>query len=164
MMKRATTCLIALLAVVCTVLTGCDGGYDCSIENTAYNKIGFYNINAAGVESAYAFPETMTVSLLVNGKDSIVVNHITGTDGLKLPMSYAHTCDTVVFLYENNTTDTLYVKHENIPFFVSMECGTAMYHRLLEVAHTNAFIDSVAITDDYVNFDYDENIKLYLVE
>lgn len=165
MIKNVTTKIVSALFVTCAIILGsCDSGYDCGIEKTSYNRIKFYNIDSNNIENEYKFPEVLTVSLVVNGKDSIVVNHITGTGSLKLPISYTHECDTVVFSYENNATDTLFVKHENIPYFISMECGLAMYHRLQSVEHTNAFIDSVAIINDYVNFDNNENIKLYLVQ
>lgn len=150
-------------AVLLLFATGCDSGYDCSIENTAYNKIGFYNAEN-GIDEKYEFPDVLNVSMLINGRDSIVINHITHASELQLPMSYVHNCDTVVFSYENNATDTLYVKHENIPYFVSMECGTAMYHRIQEIIHTTAFIDSVVIVNDYINYDNNENVKLYLVK
>ena len=143
--------------------TGCDGGYDCSIENTSYNRFGFYNA-ANGTDEKYEFPDVIDVSMMINGRDSIVVNHITNASELQLPMSFVHECDTVIFSYENSVTDTLFVKHENIPYFVSMECGTAMYHRIQEITHTTAFIDSVVIVNDYINYDYNENVRLYLVK
>lgn len=165
MIKKNIAGLIASLLIVCSIaIAGCDSGYECGIEKTSYNRIKFYNIDSNNIESEYNFPEVLTVSLVINGKDSIVVNHITNASNLQLPMSYTHDCDTLVFSYENNATDTLFVKHENIPYFISMECGLAMYHRIQSVTHTDAFIDSVAIINDYVNFDYNENIKLYLVQ
>ena len=98
---------------------------------------------------------------MVNGSDSIVVNHIQNADILQLPMSYTNECDTVIFNYGQEITDTIYVRHKNIPFYISMECGTVMYHRIEEVTHTNNLIDSIAIEERNVNFDYNENIKLY---
>lgn len=165
MIGKAIRTTVATLIATCAIIFGsCDSGYDCGIEKTSYNRIKFYNIDENNIENEYKFPDVLTVSLVVNGKDSIVVNHLSNAGDLKLPMSYTQECDTIVFSYENNATDTLFIKHENIPFFISMECGLAMYHRLLGVTHTNAFIDSVAIINDYVNFDYNENIKLYLVK
>lgn len=164
-MSKATTCIRTIIITACLAFSaGCDSGYDCGIEKTSYNRIGFYNIDENNIEKKYDFPEVITVSLIVNGKDSIVINHLSGANGLQVPMSYTHECDTVVFSYENNATDTLYVNHENIPYFISMECGLAMYHRLQSIRHTNAFIDSVAIINDYINFENNENIKLYLVQ
>lgn len=153
---------LALTALFFIFATGCDSGYDCSIENTAYNRIGFYD--ADNSDEKYEFPDVLNVSMMINGRDSIVIYHIRNVSELQLPMSYVHECDTIIFSYENSATDTLFVKHENIPFFVSMECGTAMYHRITDITHTTAFIDSAVIVNDYINYDYNENVKLYLVK
>lgn len=155
--------IFALLAAF-TLLTGCDEGYDCSLENIAYDKIGFYSVSDDDIESKYHFPDPLTVSLMVNGTDSIVVNHISDTNNLKLPMSYTSECDTIIFHYPENHTDTLFIGHENIPFYISMECGTVMYHKLTGIKHTYNFIDSVVIANDYIKFDYNENIKVYFID
>ena len=145
------------------LFSACDSGYDCHLENTAYNRIGFYN-SSAGNNDKYEFPEMLTVSLMVNGKDSIVVNHITNADGLQLPMSYTNACDTVIFNYNDNINDTLFVAHENILYYQSMECGTVMYHKLENITHTGRFIDSIAIVEKFVKFNANENVKIYFVE
>ncbi|MBO7302346.1 MAG: hypothetical protein J6U58_06525 [Bacteroidaceae bacterium] len=164
-MSKAKTSILTLVltAVSFLVVVGCDSGYDCSIENTAYNRIGFYNAEN-GTDEKYEFPDVLNVSMMINGHDSTVVNHITYASELQLPMSFTHDCDTIIFSYENSATDTIFVKHDNIPYFVSMECGTAMYHRITGITHTTAFIDSVVIVNDYINYDYNENVKLYLVK
>ena len=146
------------------IIVGCEEGYDCGIENVAYNKVGFYCVSDENIESKYKYPEPITVSMIVNGKDSIVVNHITDTDNIKLPMSYTNACDTIIFHYERNYTDTLYVGHENIPFYISMECGTVMYHKINEIRCTNSFIDSAVVANKNVKFDYNENIKIYFID
>ncbi len=154
--------IYTLLLACAAMLAGCDGGYDCYLENIAYNRIGFYKTGNA--EQKYDFPEELTVSLLVNGRDSIVVNHIKNADALQLPMSYTNTCDTIVFSYSNNIYDTIRFYHENILFYQSMECGTIIYHRLDSIRHTKRFIDSVAIVNDYVKFEANENVKIFFIE
>ena len=144
------------------LLSSCENGYDCNLENIAYNRIGFYKSDSSEVK--YQLPEVLTVSLMVNGKDSIVVNHIEYADALQLPMSYTNECDTVIFSYSNSYADTLFIAHENILYYQSMECGTTMYHKLKDVEHTNGLIDSVAIVRDYVKFDANENIRIYFTE
>ncbi|MBR5859929.1 MAG: hypothetical protein IKY71_01130 [Bacteroidaceae bacterium] len=162
---RHTACTIILLtAATLALFTGCDNGYDCSIENTAYNRINFYSTNEYGIEETLEFPQTISVTMMVNGNETIVVNHVSNASGLQLPMSYTNDCDTTIIRYDNNITDTIYIAHENIPYYISMECGTVMYHKILSLQHTHNFIDSAAIVNDYVNFDYNENIKLYLVK
>lgn len=164
-MMRALKRYISIISVaLCCLLPGCDSGYDCSLNNIAYNHVGFYITDVNGIESAYKFPEVLTVSLLVNGRDSIVVNHIQDTDGLTLPVSYTGNCDTLIFSYESGAVDTLYIGHDNIPFYQSMECGVIMHHKLTEIGHTDIFIDSIAIKDATINFDNNENIKIYFIE
>ena len=152
-----------MLATICS-MTGCEGGYECSLNNVAYNRIGFYTVNESGVSEQYALPEILTVKMMINGRDSIVVNHIQGATGLSLPVSYAKECDTVIFNYEEKTTDTLYVQHTNIPIYQSMECGVIMNHTLMGLRNTESLIDSTVITDVNVNFENNENIKIYFIE
>ena len=159
---RKTGYIIALLALTLS-WASCDNGYDCDLNNISHNNITFYTL-ADGQEVPYTEYSPLTVSLMVNGKDSIVINHIEDAQLLQIPMSYTNECDTVIFHYEGNFTDTLYMEHLNIPYYISMECGTVMYHKLTGLRHTNSLIDSAAILNDYINFDYNENIKIYLID
>jgi hypothetical protein len=162
-MKRTIQRIATLLAAVC-LITGCEGGYECSLNNIAYNRIGFYTADGLGNSEQYALPEILTVKMMINGRDSIVVNHIQGAKEVSLPVSYAKECDTVIFSYEGRATDTLYVQHTNIPIYQSMECGVIMHHTLTGLRSTGSLIDSTTITDANVNFENNENIKVYFVE
>lgn len=160
-MKRNKIIYFAAL-LLALLFAGCENGYDCHLENVAYNRIGFYKSDSTDVK--YQLPEVLTVSLMVNGRDSIVVNHIEDTDALMLPMSYTNECDTVIFGYGESIADTLYVAHQNILYYQSMECGTIMYHKLEEVKYTKRLIDSVAIVHNFVKFDANENVRIYFTE
>ena len=150
--------LLATAAMI--IVAGCDNGYDCALNNISYNNMGFYTI-ADNSEAEYAFPAPLTVSLMVNGKDSVVVNHITEAGEVSLPMSYTQNTDTVVFHYEDALTDSIYISHSNIPYYQSMECGTLMFHKLEDVKHTNVWIEATEIINKNVNFEGHENIKIY---
>ena len=158
--------LIAFLVTVvcCLFCTGCDGGYDCALDNIAYNRVKFYHINDYGIENEYAFPEPLTVSMMINGQPAIVAYHMTNAKELTLPVSYTNECDTVILTFTDNYNDTLFVGHSNIPIYQSMECGVIMHHKVTGATHSGSFIDSVAINSTNINFDYNENIKLYFVE
>ena len=165
MMKSIKTLFfVSFLAICSLICTGCEGGYDCALDNIAYSRVKFYTINEYDKEVEYAFPEPLTVSLMVNGHDSIVANYVTNAKELTLPMSYTSNCDTVVLNFFDRHYDTLYISHDNIPIYQSMECGVIMHHRVTGTRHTGSFIDSMAIKNANVNFDHNENIKLYFVE
>ena len=149
------------LIFVAALLVGCDNGYDCSLNNTAYNKMGFYS---ALTKERYIHPGPIDVSLMVNGKDSLFINHLTDAEDISLPMSYTQSIDTVIFLYEDGLRDSLYITHSNEPYYQSMECGTLMYHSISEVEHTGVWMEDVAIKNKKVNFKGNENIKIYFYQ
>ncbi len=154
------TALSAIVIGLTIIMIGCDNGYDCALNNTSYDNIGFYT-KENNSEEEYIFPETLTVSLMVNGKESIVVNHIIDADRISLPMSYTQEVDTVIFRYSDALEDSLYITHTNNPYYQSMECGTVMYHKLEELKYTNVWIESADIVNNNVNFEGHENIKIY---
>ena len=164
-MKEFRKAVVALSIIICSLLsTGCDSGYDCTLDNIAYNRIKFYFADKNGIESEYSYPEALTASIMVNGEAMIVVNHLTNAKELTLPVSYTNNCDTVILNFFEHYYDTLYIHHNNIPFYQSMECGVIMHHKLTDTRHTENFIDSMAINNADINFNNNENIKLYFIE
>ena len=155
---------IAVAMAISVIFAACDNGSDCNINNVSYNRIQLYSTTDNTTANKYSYPNALTVKLVINGNDSIVINHMTDASELQLPVSYTHECDTVVFEYEEGGTDTLYVEHSNIPYFISTDCGMAMYHKLTNLRHTNSMIDSAKINDPTINFSWHENIKLYITE
>lgn len=156
-----------LTAIVLFIIASCDNGADCNINNVAYNRIQLYSAIADGdtiVSGKYSYPDTLTVKLVVNGNDSIIVNRLVGASELQLPICFTQECDTLVFEYSGADNDTLYIEHTNIPYFVSSDCGMAMYHHLTGLRHTHSLIDSAAIKEAFINYDWNENIKLYIIE
>ena len=156
-----------LTAIVLFITASCDNGADCNINNGAYNRIQLYSAIAdvdTIVSGKYSYPDTLTVKLVVNGNDSIIVNRLVGASELQLPICFTQECDTLVFEYSGADNDTLYIEHTNIPYFVSSDCGMAMYHHLTGLRHTHSLIDSAAINEAFINYDWNENIKLYIIE
>lgn len=161
-MKRTISAMLLLFVII---LSACDNGGDCKIYNTAYYRTLFRSTDAiTGDEVPYTFPEPLDIRLVVNGSDSLVINNMTSDTELALPMCYTQECDTLLLEFGTITTDTLFVEHTNIPYFISMDCGTGMYHNITGLRHTKNFIDSAAIIHPFINFDANENIKLYIAE
>ncbi|MBQ3152485.1 MAG: hypothetical protein IJB77_03365 [Bacteroidaceae bacterium] len=156
-----------LTAIVLLITASCDNGADCNINNVAYNRIQLYSAITdvdTIVSGKYSYPDTLTVKLVINGNDSIIVNRLVGASELQLPVSFTQECDTLVFEYSGADNDTLYIERTNIPYFVSSDCGMAMYHHLTGLRHTRSLIDSASINEAFINYDWNENIKLYIIE
>lgn len=154
------------MVAAATMLFGCNAN-DCPLNNTVRLVCGFYN---SANDSTVAVGDTLTISV----RDSVILNRSTATATVSLPMSYAAPADTLVFRYtpagsETGITDTLIVSKTNEPHIVSLECGTSVYHTITAVSHSHRTpdatfqyaIDSVAVTKSEVNFDAQENIKIY---
>ena len=162
MMKIITNIILTLLLAL---FVSCDNGGDCKINNVSYYRVKFYSINSeTGLEQNTQFPDQISVSLVVNGTDSTVVNHVTDATDLALPMSYTNSCDTVLIEFGSIEIDTLFVNHTNIPYFISMDCGMGMYHDITSVEKSGSLIDSVAVVYSHINFDRNENLKVYIAE
>ena len=161
-MKTTANILLALLSAL---FICCDNGGDCKINNVSYYRARFYTIDeTTGLVNKAQFTEPINVSLVVNGADSTIVNHVTASTDLALPMSYTNNCDTLLIEFGSIATDTLFVNHTNIPYFISMDCGMGMYHEITEVRSTGCVIDSVAVVYSHINFDSNENLKIFITE
>lgn len=94
--------------------------------------------------------------------DTTLLNRKSGASSLSLPMSYFNSVDTLVFTYSGITLkDTLYIQHDSYPHVEQPECGTHRFHSLKAVRATDAAIDRVEISNPTVNYDGNENIKIY---
>ena len=157
---------ILFLATTALLLAGCNGN-DCPLNNTVRLICGFYN-SADGSELAIL--DTLTISV----RDSVVLNRSTDSKTVSLPMSYAGVADTLVFLYtpdgsEVSAADTLIVSKTNEPHVVSLDCGTGVFHNISAVSHSSRTpdstflyaIDSIVVSNSNVNFDGQENLKIY---
>lgn len=99
--------------------------------------------------------------LLVSREEEVFLNRKTGAKDMMLPFSYTAAEDTFVMRYTFRLCDTLWVKHENRPYFTSMDCGTVMQYRLLDVRSTHHLIDSVKIVESSVTNSLKTNVKIY---
>jgi len=145
---------ITLFCGTLATLFSC-GNSDCVLTNTSYAQFGFYSQGGAAVSI------TGTVTVTAAGTDSVLVNRESGPTLFQLPLSYTNLVDTFVVYFTDEVVDSVFVTHENVPHFLSMDCGTGMYHNLQGVRSTNNVIDSIKISDPEVTYDAKENIKMY---
>lgn len=153
-MRKAIIGLILGVGLIGWLGTSCSNT-DCVITNTSYTNYGFYN------ERGQAVSLSGTISVTAAGTDSVLINQEANPKQFQLPLSYTHTEDTFIVHYTEKIVDSIFVKHANIPHFISMDCGTGMYHFLEGVRSTNNAIDSIQIINPEVTYDAKENIKIY---
>lgn len=167
MNSKSSSLLYIGLVIVCTIcLSGCAGS-DCPLNNMVASTYNLYNSKDG---SSFAIPDTLTISFA--GTDTILLNKSVNTKSFMLPMSYMQETDTLMMKIKRNDytcVDTIYVSHTNMPHFVSLDCGTSVFHEILGVKWSKReasesipySIDSVVIANKHVNYDSKENFKIY---
>ena len=145
---------IPIVCLVFALLVSC-GNSECVLTNTSYTVFGFYN------QEGLAVSMSGTVTVTAAGTDSVLINQESNPSQFQLPLSYTNLVDTFVVKYTELMVDSIFVTHENVPHFLSMDCGTGMYHNLQEVRSTNNAIDSIKIVNSEVTYNATENIKIY---
>ena len=152
---RHTAPLLGALLVLLSVVA-CSGE-DCPINNTVLGKMAFYNQQ----NEAVVLVSALTVKVVRPQGDSVVLNRMSNVAEVRFPLSYAHTTDTLIFDYSNGMAcDSLYISHANTPTLVSVDCGTAMYHRITSVRSTHQLLDTLILKSSEVNYDERENIQV----
>lgn len=136
---------------------------DCPMNSHVYANYGFY-VNG---DTAVKINDKLTVTATrIDGNDTTLVNKVTGTHNVNLPMSFLLDVDTLTFSLESEMgilSDVLLVKKTNVKHFESVECGANYFHKILSIESTHNFIDSVVINNDNVNYDLsDEHVHIYL--
>ncbi len=133
-----------------------------SKKEYTYRKLGEQTVvtdvqTPSYVEEGY----TETVSDVRN--DTVLLNKSNTLTSASLPMSYTGTADTLVFHYGSITAkDTVIISHTPYPFVEMPECGSYMFHTLTGIrCNTNAAIDRIEIANANVNYEGQENIKIY---
>ena len=77
-------------------------------------------------------------------------------------MSYYSNNDTIIITYSSiSNKDTLYINHSSYTHVDLPECGTARFHTLKDIHATDIGINNVEIVDASVNYEGNENIKIY---
>ena len=141
LMKRLAARL-ALATVIAACCWACSDT-DCTTANTAYVNYAMYGPDGRNV--ALTGPVTVTTA----GTDSVIINRMTEVSSITLHLS------DILF-------DTIFVSHQNIPHFISMECGTGMYFHLNQVRCVRRIFDSIQVVNPEVTYDSNEHVKIYL--
>lgn len=129
---------------------------DCTTSNTAYVNYNIYDANGNSVSL------TGPVTVTATGTDSVLINQESNLQSMQLPLRYTSTEDTFVVHLSEVLFDTIFVTHQNIPHFISMECGTGMYYHIDNARCTRRIFDSISVVNPDINFDANEHIQMYM--
>ncbi len=141
---------------------------DCPLNNTVYVHANFYKSSTREQTSV-----TDTLSIIASGrKDSTLYNRLQNFNTVKLPMGYSASQDTIKFVFRTSAgsvTDTLFIAHTNQVHFESLDCSTTFFHNITALTITHRVptanfptaIDSIVVVKPTVNYDQDENLKIY---
>lgn len=151
-MRNLTKALFcATLAAL--ALSACSS-IDCPLNNSVYASF-----RLAG--DVATLEDTLTVSTPRSidnaGEDTVLVNRLTRTDSLSLPLSYQRDEDTFLFALAETgtakvTTDTVWIAKQNEPHFESVDCSPTMFHTITGVRFTRHAIDSIKINYNKVTY------------
>lgn len=142
------------------MLVACEG-INCTLNNVVLLHVGFYDSSTG---QPVALTDTLTVT--AEGTDSVLLNRKVGAQGLTLPMSYWREADSLLLTISGpdyQWTEVVYLHKENTPHYESPDCPATMFH-LLKQAEWNVVrsaIDSVVIVKPTVNYQTDENVRIY---
>ena len=89
--------------------------------------------------------------------DTVLINRLTASDSLHLPVSYTRTRDTYyITLVQKETsatvTDTLWGDKTNLPQFESVDCGPNMFHDITATKTTHHGIDSLTVNNNKITY------------
>lgn len=175
-MKRLPIIFIIFTFAAIFMLNGCEGEV-CPPNAMAYAK--FTMVNQHGTAVAPTVPTSIIGQIttdvtvydtLDNGEiieriveDSIIsdtlINKESKMSTFKVPLSYSDET-TFIISYDGEQQDYITIKHRNIPYFMSVDCGAMMFHEATEVTHSYG-IDSVVIVNPNIDNYEKENFRIY---
>lgn len=149
-----------LLLLLAVALAACEG-IDCSLNNVVLLRAGLYK---SGTDSLITLADTLTVTAA--GTDSVLLNRQTHAHELTLPLSFWAPADTFrLHLYGEGyqVDDYIVVEKSNTIHYESPDCPVAMFHQISAVSHHSplATIDSVRLVRPAVDYQPDENLRIY---
>lgn len=126
-----------------------------------YKKLGYLPVTLTHQDLSYV-EEGYTETISEVRKDTVLINSLSGASTMSVPMNYFSDTDTIILSYSSITNkDTIYISHKNYTHIDLPECGTNRFHTLTSIRSTESAIYSVKIANKSVNYDGEENVKIY---
>ena len=133
---------------------------DCPLNNVVAVQYGLYHTDGTAV----TLIDTLTIRAV--GTDSVLLNKGQGISSFLLPVHYTADKDSLLLRFSDEEgdvlTDTICLCHTNEAHFESMDCPLCYFHTLTSVTTTAHAIERVELVSPQVNYDTQENIRIYL--
>ena len=159
-MKLTNKIYIFLTAMIFTACTSSD---ECREETDVYMRAGFYTKTLSPTTNKYSTTSLSIDSMWVNGLgiDSFLYRNKKSIKTIQVPLKKTEMQSDFIVRF-NDITDTISVFYQNNDrYYLSMECGCIVVHKVDEVVSTNHFIDSISIINRDINTANAENIQIY---
>lgn len=139
--------------------TACSEEEDCSLNARAMMECNLFQIDEETNEKNSIALTTLTVTAF--GTDSVIINQASNVSKLSLPLRFSADSTVLVFHYQLEPSDTIVVRHNNTPYFLSMDCGYQMKQSIKSVSYTRHQLDSIYVANKEANIYGTENLKLF---
>lgn len=139
--------------------TACSEEEDCSLNARAMMECNLFQIDEETNEKSNIALTTLTVTAF--GTDSVIINQASNVSKLSLPLRFSADSTVLVFHYQLEPSDTIVVRHNNTPYFLSMDCGYQMKQSIKSVSYTRHQLDSIYVANKEANIYGTENLKLF---
>lgn len=142
-------------------LAACSEEDDCTLATRPMLYCNLYTIDEVTDLPQKDTLDWLTITAL--GTDSVILNKQEKVKDLILPLNYTADSTVMVLHYdpERPITDTLVIYHQNIPYFLSMDCGYQMKQSVSAIRYSRYQLDSIYIANPEAGIYGTENIKLF---
>lgn len=159
LVKLVLLCLIAY--PIAGIVSSCSEEEDCSMNARPMMQCNLYTID----DASRVVRDTLdSLTITAFGTDSVILNNQKGVLSLTLPLRYTADSTVLVFHYSRvpgSLNDTVVIRQQNTPYFLSMDCGYQMKQTIIGGSYTRNVLDSIYIETEEVSIYGKENLKLF---
>lgn len=159
LVKLVLLCLIAY--PIAGIVSSCSEEEDCSMNARPMMQCYLYTID----EQSRVVRDTLdSLTITAFGTDSVILNNQKNVSSLSLPLRYTADSTVLVFHYSRDPrfrNDTLVIRQQNTPYFLSMDCGYQMKQAITGGSYTRNALDSIHIETAEVSIYGNENLQLF---
>ena len=170
MRKLLTYILVGMTVCGSFAIASCAEDDDCS-GNARHMVTANIKQIYSNDSASWEIPDTLDIlTVYAMGTDSIIINDKTSASSLSLPLRTNVEETTLVFSYtyhagdtlpQHYDKDTIVFRHNNTPYFLTLDCNFVVKQVITGVSYTTNVLDSIVIVNPTAALDGTENIKIY---